>query len=58
MEKFFDRVNHGILMSRIARVVEDKTVLKLILRYLQAGITENGTATARNGNEVEPGGGC
>lgn len=47
MEKFFDRVNHDILMSRIARVVKDKPVLKLIRRYLQAGIMENGIATAR-----------
>ncbi|MEE2003428.1 group II intron reverse transcriptase/maturase [Alkalimonas sp. MEB108] len=47
MEKFFDRVNHDILMSRIARVIEDKTVLKLVRRYLQAGIMEHGITTAR-----------
>lgn len=47
MEKFFDRVNHDILMSRIARVIRDKTVLKLIRRYLQAGIMEQGVTTAR-----------
>ena len=38
LEKFFDRVNHDILMSRVSRKVEDKRVLKLICRYLKAGI--------------------
>jgi RNA-directed DNA polymerase len=42
LEKFFDRVNHDILMSRIARKIKDKRVLKLIRRYLQAGIMVNG----------------
>jgi RNA-directed DNA polymerase len=47
LEKFFDRVNHDILMSRIARKVKDKRVLRLIRRYLQAGIMVNGLETAR-----------
>jgi RNA-directed DNA polymerase len=47
LEKFFDRVNHDILMSRIARKVKDKRVLKLIRRFLQAGIMVNGLETAR-----------
>jgi RNA-directed DNA polymerase len=47
MAKFFDRVNHDILMSRIARVIKDKAVLKLIRQYLQAGIMDNGVVTAR-----------
>jgi RNA-directed DNA polymerase len=47
LEKFFDRVNHDILMSRIARKVKDKRVLRLIRRYLQAGIMVDGLETAR-----------
>ena len=42
LEKFFDRVNHDILMSRIARKVKDKDLLRLIRHYLQAGILQNG----------------
>ena len=42
LEKFFDRVNHDILMSRVARRVKDKKILLLLRRYLQAGIMENG----------------
>jgi len=42
LEKFFDEVNHDILMSRIARKVEDKRVLRLIRRYLQSGIMTGG----------------
>lgn len=42
LEKFFDRVHHDVLMSRVARKVEDKRVLCLIRRYLQAGIMEGG----------------
>ena len=47
LEKFFDRVNHDILMSRIARKVKDKRVLRLIRRYLQAGIMVGGLETVR-----------
>jgi RNA-directed DNA polymerase len=47
LEKFFDRVNHDILMSRVARKAKDKRILKLIRRYLQAGIMEGGVVTAR-----------
>jgi RNA-directed DNA polymerase len=42
LEKFFDRVNHDILMSRVARKVKDKALLKLIRAYLQADIMVNG----------------
>ena len=47
MEKFFDRVNHDILMSRLARKIKDKTLLILIRRYLQSGIMTGGVVTAR-----------
>lgn len=47
LEKFFDRVNHDILMSRVARQVKDKRILKLIRGYLQTGIMEGGVVTAR-----------
>jgi len=45
LEKFFDRVNHDILMERIRRKVEDPRVLTLIRRYLKAGVMENGIVT-------------
>jgi RNA-directed DNA polymerase len=42
LEKFFDRVNHDMLMARVARVVADKRVLKLIRAYLNSGVMVNG----------------
>ncbi|MGY3622447.1 group II intron reverse transcriptase/maturase [Bradyrhizobium sp. USDA 10063] len=42
LERFFDRVNHDILMSRVAARVTDKRVLKLIRAYLNAGVLEDG----------------
>jgi len=47
LEKFFDRVNHDVLMARVARQVKDKRVVKLIRRYLEAGLMEGGVASAR-----------
>jgi len=42
IEKFFDRVNHDMLMARVARIIQDKRVLKLIRAYLNTGIMLNG----------------
>ena len=47
LEKFFDRVNHDVMMSRLARRIKDKRVLRLIRRYLQAGMMSGGLATVR-----------
>jgi RNA-directed DNA polymerase len=46
LEKFFDTVNHDVLMSRIARKVTDKVLLRLIGRYLRAGVLVEGTIEA------------
>ena len=47
LAKFFDRVNHDILMSRVARKIKDKRVLHLIRSYLQAGLFEGGIISPR-----------
>ena len=46
LEKFFDNVNHDILMARIARRVRDTRVLRLIRRYLRAGVMQHGIVEA------------
>ena len=46
LEKFFDRVNHDMLMARVARKIKDKRILRLIRRYLQAGIMDGGLIKA------------
>jgi RNA-directed DNA polymerase len=47
LEKFFDRVNHDILMERLSRRIDDKAVLRLIRRYLVAGIMDGGVVMER-----------
>ena len=47
LEKFFDRVNHDVLMAHVQRQVEDKRVLRLIRRYLKAGVMSGGIASRR-----------
>lgn len=47
LEKFFDRVNHDILMAYVARQIEDKRVLRLIRRYLEAGVMLGGIVSRR-----------
>jgi RNA-directed DNA polymerase len=47
LEKFFDRVNHDILMAMIAKRIKDKRVLRLLRRCLQSGIMVDGVVTAR-----------
>lgn len=42
LEKFFDRVNHDVLMSRVARRVDDKRLLKLIRAFLNSGVMVDG----------------
>ena len=46
LEKFFDKVNHDILMYKLSKDIQDKRVLKLIRRYLQSGIMINGVIVA------------
>src|ERR1019366_9368740 len=47
LEKFFDRVNHDVLMARVGRKAKDERVRKLIRRYLEAGLMEGGVVSAR-----------
>ncbi len=48
LEQFFDRVNHDVLMGRLAKRIGDRNVLQLIRRYLEAGILANGVVTERH----------
>lgn len=47
LERFFDRVNHDVLMAYIERQIEDKRVLTLIRRYLEAGTMSGGLVSRR-----------
>ena len=48
LERFFDRVNHDILMSRLARRVADKRLLRMVRRYLEAGMMQNAVCVERH----------
>jgi len=48
LERFFDRVNHDMLMSRLAVRIADWRVLGLIRRYLDAGVMANGVVMERH----------
>lgn len=47
LEKFFDRVNHDVLMNRLGRHVGDKRMLCIIGRFLRAGLMDNGICVER-----------
>jgi RNA-directed DNA polymerase len=47
LEKFFDRVNHDLLMGRLAKRIGDKRLLRVIRRYLEAGVLLNGVVVER-----------
>ena len=47
LEKFFDRVNHDLLLGRLAQKIGDRRVLQLIRRYLQAGMMAEGVVSPR-----------
>lgn len=48
LAKFFDRVNHDILMARLARHVADKRLLRIVRRFLQAGMMMEGVCVRRD----------
>ena len=47
LEAFFDRVSHDLLMARVARRFRDKRMRRLIRRYLEAGMIQQGLAEPR-----------
>ena len=47
LEKFFDRVNHDLLMGRLAKRIGDKRLLRVVRRYLEAGVMINGVVIER-----------
>jgi len=48
LEKFFDRVNHDVLMARLARRVADKRLLRIVRRFLEAGLMQGGICVERH----------
>ena len=47
LEKFFDRINHDILMARLARRTTDKRLLRIVRRFLEAGLMQDGVCVRR-----------
>jgi RNA-directed DNA polymerase len=47
LEKFFDRVNHDILMARLSRRIADKRLLRIVRRFLEAGLMRDGVCITR-----------
>ena len=47
LEKFFDRVNHDVLMARLARRIDDKRLLRITRRFLEAGLLRDGVCVRR-----------
>lgn len=47
LEQFFDRVNHDVLMGKLAKEIDDKRVLRLVRRYLRAGMMAGGLVSPR-----------
>ena len=55
LEKYFDRVNHDILMSRLARRIDDRRLLKIIRGFLEAGLMQNGMCIRRDAGTPQGG---
>lgn len=47
LEKFFDRVNHDVLMSRLAKRIKDKRLLRTVRRFLEVGLMKQGVSVER-----------
>jgi RNA-directed DNA polymerase len=47
LEKFFDRVNHDVLMSRLARRIKDKRLLRIVRKFLETGMMKQGVCIER-----------
>lgn len=55
LEKFFDRIHHDVLMSRVARRVKDKRLLKLIRAFLNSGVMVGGVVSLRSAGTPQGG---